>query len=1043
MKRDLLGLFVRHRTAANLLMIFMIIIGIVALGRLNTQFFPSFSVDWVTVTVDWPGASAEDVDANIVGVIEPELRFIDSVKRVVSKSAEGFGILSVEFEAGADLQTGLSNVETAVTSITTLPEDSDRPTVTRIYSYETIARLVVSGPFSESSLKAVAKGLREGLLATGIDKVDLFGARDEEIWVEASAATLRQLDLTPGEISDLIARSSIDLPSGIVPGTSEKQIRSLGLARTVESIGEIEIRALPGGQRTVLRDIARITDAFDENDAEAVRLGQHAVELHVRRALGSDALEQSALLDTFMEEVRPTLAPSIRLERYGDAAAMIEDRINLLLRNGASGLVLVVAVLFIFLSGRVAFWVAVSIPVTLFATLGIMLLLGQSINMVSLFAIIMALGIIVDDSIVVAEHAVTRRGMGDDPTTAAETGAKRMLAPVLAASLTTIAAFVPLLLISDIMGQIIAAIPMVIIAIILASLVECFFILPGHLRGALKSDPAAENRFSRWFNPRFEAFRDGLFDRLVRGCLRWRYLTLSVGVGLIILVFGLMAGGRLDFVFFPSPESDTVYANVVFAEGTERAQTREMVQELERALAKAEAQLTNGEGGLVAMSLAQIGVPVGRSDSLFAGSGDHVAGVRLELIPSDTRDIRTPVFVEAWRAAVRQMPGMDIFSVVEQQSGPPGREIDIRVTGDDLKALKRAADDVVALLQRFPGVSDVEDDLPHGKLEAIMEVTSRGRALGFTTSSVGRQVRNAFEGAIAKRFARGDEEVTVRVRYPREALTEADLRRLYLVSPNGVEVPLAEVVEFREARGFAQIKREDGLRMVSVTGEIDENITTTDEVLGAIREAGLAEIARRHNVDIGFKGKAEEQATTLADMRTGGIVGLAAIYLILAAIFSSYLTPVFVMAVIPFGIVGAILGHLVLGYDLTILSMVGLLGLSGIVVNDSIILVRAVQDRLVAGEALVEALAGGARDRLRAVILTSVTTIFGLLPLLFETSLQAQFLKPMAVSIVFGLMGATFIVLILVPTLLAIKGDIGVLFRSKQARREAGGAGAD
>ncbi|MBT6443015.1 MAG: efflux RND transporter permease subunit [Alphaproteobacteria bacterium] len=1043
MKRDLLGLFVRHRTAANLLMIFMIIIGIVALGRLNTQFFPSFSVDWVTVTVDWPGASAEDVDANIVGVIEPELRFIDSVKRVVSKSAEGFGILSVEFEAGADLQTGLSNVETAVTSITTLPEDSDRPTVTRIYSYETIARLVVSGPFSESSLKAVAKGLREGLLATGIDKVDLFGARDEEIWVEASAATLRQLDLTPGEISDLIARSSIDLPSGIVPGASEKQIRSLGLARTVESIGEIEIRALPGGQRTVLRDIARITDAFDENDAEAVRLGQHAVELHVRRALGSDALEQSALLDTFMEEVRPTLAPSIRLERYGDAAAMIEDRINLLLRNGASGLVLVVAVLFIFLSGRVAFWVAVSIPVTLFATLGIMLLLGQSINMVSLFAIIMALGIIVDDSIVVAEHAVTRRGMGDDPTTAAETGAKRMLAPVLAASLTTIAAFVPLLLISDIMGQIIAAIPMVIIAIILASLVECFFILPGHLRGALKSDPAAENRFARWFNPRFEAFRDGLFDRLVRGCLRWRYLTLSVGVGLIILVFGLMAGGRLDFVFFPSPESDTVYANVVFAEGTERAQTREMVQELERALAKAEAQLTNGEGGLVAMSLAQIGVPVGRSDSLFAGSGDHVAGVRVELIPSDTRDIRTPVFVEAWRAAVRQMPGMDIFSVVEQQSGPPGREIDIRVTGDDLKALKRAADDVVALLQRFPGVSDVEDDLPHGKLEAIMEVTSRGRALGFTTSSVGRQVRNAFEGAIAKRFARGDEEVTVRVRYPREALTEADLRRLYLVSPNGVEVPLAEVVEFREARGFAQIKREDGLRMVSVTGEIDENITTTDEVLGAIREAGLAEIARRHNVDIGFKGKAEEQATTLADMRTGGIVGLAAIYLILAAIFSSYLTPVFVMAVIPFGIVGAILGHLVLGYDLTILSMVGLLGLSGIVVNDSIILVRAVQDRLVAGEALVEALAGGARDRLRAVILTSVTTIFGLLPLLFETSLQAQFLKPMAVSIVFGLLGATFIVLILVPTLLAIKGDIGVLFRSKQARREAGGAGAD
>ena len=1027
-RRDLIGVFVRHGTAANLLMAFLIVIGLFSLARLNTQFFPKFTVDWITVTVDWPGASAEDIDANIVGVIEPKVRFLDSVYRVSSQSSEGIGLIAIQFQQGTDLQTALGDVESEVAQLTTLPADSEKPVVQRVYSYEPIGRLILSGPYPEASLKSLAKDIREGLLARGVDRVGLAGARREEIWAELRPRTMRRLNLEAEEIAASIRQSSLDLPSGIVPSGTDKQIRSLGLAKTAEDIGHIEVRALDNGEKIRLRDIAHISDRFNKDDPLVFRGGEPAIELQVQRAPSSDALEQTALLNEYVREVRPSLPANLKLEQYNDVAEAINDRINLLLKNGASGLVLVVAVLFIFLSGRVAFWVAVGIPVAMLATLAAMSLMGQSINMVSLFAMIMAIGIIVDDAIVVGEHSVTRRALGDSPIQAAETGAKRMFAPVIAATLTTLAAFLPLLMVSDIIGQIIFAIPMVIIAVLIASLIECFLILPGHLRGALKTDPRAENRFARWFNPRFEAFRDGAFQRFVRACVAWRYFTLSIGLGLLILLFGLMGGGRVGFVFFPSPESDTVYANVVFVEGTKRDTSIAMLEELERALYVVEENLTGGEGGLVVISVAQLGKPVGRSDNFFLGSGDHIAGVRVELVPSDSRSVRTTDLLNSWRDEIRLMAGTESFTLIEEQSGPPGREIDLRISGQSLTDLKAAALEARTLLGRFPGISDVDDDLPYGKQETIMEVTPRGRALGFTTESVGRQVRNAFEGAIAKRFARGDEEITVRVLYARDSLNEADFRGLYLLSPGGDEVPLAEVVAFREKAGFARIRREDGLRTASVTAEVDELVNTSDQIIQAMRQEGLQAVAHQHGVSVEFRGKAEEQERTLGDMKIGTWIALIAIYMILAAIFSSYVRPLFVMAVIPFGIVGAILGHLILGFDVSVLSLVALLGLAGIVVNDSIILVRAIEERSRAGEALVEAVVGGARDRLRAVILTSVTTMFGLLPLLFETSLQAQFLKPMAVTIVFGLMGSTFIVLVLVPILLVIQADITALF---------------
>ena len=1023
-RRDLIAFFVKHGTAANLLMAFLIVIGLFSLDRLNTQFFPKFTVDWVTVSVAWPGASAEDIDTNIVGLIEPKVRFLDNVYRVSSQSVEGVGLIAIQFQQNTDLQTALGDVEAEVAQITTLPKDSEKPVIRRVFSYESIGRLIISGPYPESSLKSLARDIREGLLAKGIDRVELSGYRSEEIWAELDPESLLRLDIEAEAIATQIKRSSIDQPAGLVPSGTQKQIRSLGLAKTAEAIGNIEILELQNGEKVLLREIAKISNHFDEDDPLVLHKGVPAIEIHVQRAPSSDALEQSALLKEYVSEVKSNLPENIKLIQYNDVAELVNDRINLLLKNGASGLALVVAVLFVFLSGRVAFWVAVGIPVAMLATLAAMMLMDQSINMVSLFAMIMAIGIIVDDAIVVGEHSVTRRSMGDSPALSAELGAKRMFAPVLAATLTTLAAFLPLLMVSDIIGQIISAIPIVIIAVLIASLIECFLILPGHMRAALKKDPRLENRFARWFNPRFEAFRDGYFQRLIRACITWRYLSISIAISLLILVFALIGTGRVGFVFFPSPESDTIFANVAFVEGTERETTVSMLSELERALYVSQNSLNTDKKELIVVSVAQLGKPVGRTDSFFLGSGDHIGGIRVELAPSDSRSVRTSDLIKSWRKEIQLMAGVESLTIVEQQSGPPGREIDLRISGKSLTNLKAAAIETRRLLERFPGISNINDDLPYGKQESIIEITSQGKALGFTAESVGRQVRNAFEGIIAKRFARDDEEVAVRVLYDRASLNEEKFRNLYLLNKDNNTVPLQQVVTFREKAGFAAIRREDGSRTAAVTAEVDELTTTSDQVINALAETGLDELQQKYDVNFVFRGKAEEQKRTLRDMKVGTLIALIAIYMILAAIFSSYTRPLFIMAVIPLGIIGAIIGHMLLGFDVSVLSLVALLGLSGIVVNDSIILVRAIQERSAGGETLIEAVIGGARDRLRAVILTSVTTMFGLLPLLFETSLQAQFLKPMAITIVFGLMGSTAIVLIIIPVLLVIQSDI-------------------
>ena len=1100
----LIPLFVRHPTAANLLMVAMIIAGLFAALRLNTQFFPSIEIPVITIRVEWPGASAEDVEKNIIEAIEPEVRFLDGLEDLTSIAREGVGVLTLEFSSSADMQKAHAEVEQAVDRITTFPEDAEDPVVTRIAFYESVANIAIYGPFPEKVLKSYAKQIRDGLLDAGIDRVTLNGARSEEIWVEVAERDLQRLDLTLGDIASVIRSNTRDLPSGTVEGEVDVQLRALAERKTPERLREIEVKALASGEKVLLGDIATVATHFDKDGAIGYRNGSRAIELKVERALSADTLKTLATLEDYLAKVRPQLPQALGIDVYDVRGKFVRQRLGILVKNGLQGLVLVLIILFIFLDRRIAFWTAVGIPVAFLATLAVMYLSGQSINMVSMFALIMMLGIIVDDAIVVGEHTATRLSRGDPPMLAAERGALQMLRPVLAATLTTQAAFLPIFLVRGTIGDVMEAIPLVVTAVLLASVIECFLILPGHLRHGRPYEVRAESgpdreakgRFRRAFDRGLASFRDGPYRRLVALSYNWRYATAAFMIGALIVALGLVVGGRVGFTFFPSPEPENIFARVVFAAGVPREEQRKAMFRIEAALRRAETRLLEQERAQKRAQLAQKGQTepkeqkeqtaqttaqteatrarkaAARADN-EPGAGDwlerlgplaapiirllgvkgedapqsrliettftilgksgrtqgeNVAEIAVQLTPSEERPISTKQILKVWRKELPPIPGVERVALVGRRAGPPGRDIDVRLQNAPVATLKRAAEELKAILATYPGVSALADDLPYGRPELVLELTPYGRALGFSIESVGQQVRNAFEGAIATRFARGDEEITVRVLRKQASEGLGALAGLYLKSPAGQWVPLNEVVVLRTKQGFGVIQRRDGVRTVGVTGDIDADVSSTEEVVARLAREVMPGLAAKYGITYAFKGRDEERRESFADLKAGGILALALIYIILAWVFASYTKPIAVMAIIPFGLVGAIVGHMVMGHDLTIVSLIGLLGLSGILVNDSIILMTRIKDRLERGDSLRRAAIGASQDRLRAVLLTSLTTIGGLLPLLFEQSRQAQFLIPMAITLVFGLAAATLLVLVLVPSLAGIGGDLGRLF---------------
>ena len=1039
-----LKFFVEHRTSANIIMILMIVVGLLSIGRLNKQFFPDFEVEVVAVSVNWAGATAEEIDKNIVQLLEPELRPISGVKKVSSKSVEGVGITQVEFNYGYDMQKGRTDIETAVSRIN-FPQKADKPKIVVGEFFDTVTRIVLSANIPLSELRSISKKLKEVLLNSGVDKVDIQGLPKEEILIEIPQIETARLKLSFNQIANLIKSETQDVSGGSYADGSLR-VRTEGEKRLVETFKKLELKNTISGGRIILQDIARISSTLEQGSILKSVDNNPAVELWVRRSKTSDALEVSENVNKVISESKNIIGNRVNVETYNTAANLIQERITLLVKNGLSGLCIVLAVLFLFLSRNTAIWVALGIPIAFLATFGVMLVSGQSINMISLFGLIMALGIVVDDAIVVGEHSSylkTKRRLNSSQ--APVVAATRMSMPVISAMLTTVAAFIPLFMVKGVIGEIIAAIPWVVCAVLVASLIECFLVLPAHLAHFDKKT-VEEGKFRLWFDKKFMAFQEGTFKKFISLTFNYRYVTFMVAIGMFIVSVGMMSGGRVMFSFFPTPEADIIIANFKMHSGTTRSKTEEMLKKIEGGLIKTSKKFSTSPD-LVKFSMSTIG---GRT-SFSSGAGpsskgsDLLGSMVVELKTADKRKIRTNQFIKEWKNNIEYVEGLDKLTIRSPSGGPPGRDLDVRFQGEKLETLKIASNELIQIARTIPGVTSLNDNLEFGVQERILSLNNKGQSLGLSISDIGEQVRSAINGIIISEFPKADEEVVVRLKLSEtEKLTDM-INDLRIITPLGTSFKLQEVIKINEKIPFASINRKNGFREVTISGDLFPALMNTSQARQFLLNNGLPEIAKKYNLNYRFDGRDLEQKETFADMKIGSIIGLLLIYFILAWVFKSWTRPFSIMIMIPFAFIGAVLGHYLLGLTMSILSMFALLALAGIVVNNSIILVSTIERRFddlrdqndkdyQNNKVIDEAIIAGVVDRFRPVLLTSLTTIGGLSALLFEKSLQAQFLIPMAATIVFGLGITAFLVLVIVPSMMGISNDFSNFVKNIRRR---------
>jgi len=1017
----IITVFTEHHVASNLLMLLMIFMGLWSLYHINTQTWPTFTENFFSVTVVWPGASAEDVERSITQPIEKELRRIDSLKEMTSTSREGSSSIILEMRKNADMSNALEQIKTGVSLVRNLPPASEPPIVEKIIEYDFIARMMITSPGSLQEIRPLIHEMERQLLDKGIDFILVTGLPDEEIAIKIPTNKLIEHQLSLPQFSELIQKRSVDIPGGLI-GRAEntKQLRAVEQKRSEWEYDQLSIFTDDTGKIQRLGDIATIEKRPRLGSVEVFHKGQPAVQMSIYRGKNTSALGSAKIFHNWLEETKPKLSKGINIYVYDEAWTAIKERINLMLENGIIGVALILIILFIALNHKVAFWVAVGIPVSILAAIGILYLLGGSINMVSMFAIIMTLGIIVDDTVVVGEETLSQLQNGKKPLEAIQIAVHKMLPPVLASSLTTIAAFIPLLFIGGIIGKVLADIPLVVICVIIASLAECFLVLPGHLRHSFhgKVNDYQHHPLRKKIDGTFEKFRDGKFRNLVRLSIQYHWLTLSLALALFIFSLGLVALGIVPFTFFPSPDARVIDANVQFVAGTPPNKVKEFLNQLEKSLYKTGLEMRHDKNKpVITASEANLNV----ATRPISGEGEQYAHLFVELVSTDEREFKDSDFIEKWRQNIKMVPGIENLTILAQREGPPGFDIDIQLTGYDSKLTKQAALDIAAELRRFPGVTDIVDNMPFGQEELIYELTPEAKALGLTIENVGRQMRAAFSGQISQIYYQPNDEIEVRVVLPdNERNYLASLNKLPIITPQGKALPLTNVVNLRADKSLNVLRHTNTKLSARVSAEVNEAVANSNEILDELETNFFPTLKQKYPVDITLKGRAEEQKETLGDMLSGLFLASVLIYIILAWAFNSYGLPLLVMSVIPFGITGAIFGHLFMGVDLTILSLFGFFGLSGIVINDSIILVTRYFELKKSDISTEDAIVAAACQRLRAVILTSITTIAGLLPLLLETSLQALYLIPMAISISFGLAYATLLVLFVMPSILSI-----------------------
>jgi multidrug efflux pump subunit AcrB len=1025
----LLSYFTRHRTAANLLLLVLLILGSAAIPKMRAQYFPDVIVENVTVSVTWEGAGPEDVDGAIVQALEPALLAVDGVEESTASSREGSASIVLDFEPGWDMARAADDVQSAVDAITTLPDDADDPSVRRGAWRDRVTDVVISGPLAADQLGLFADELVVRLFEVGVTRTTIRGLAAPQTLVEVPSASLITHDIAMSEIAAAIA-SEVDAdPAGDVSGANAR-VRTGREKRTPEEIEGIVLRTNLDGSVLTIGDVAQISrEGVDRNRSYFVG-DNPAMSIRVDRSDQGNAIAIQGQVQQVVEALQATLPAGVKAELIRTRAERISDRLSILIDNGLMGLGLVLALLFLFLNSRIAFWVAAGIPAAMFAAVAIMYAAGITINMISLFGLIITLGIVVDDAIVVGEHADFRvRRLGETPMQAAENAARRMAMPVFAATLTTIIAFFGLTAIGGRFGDLSRDIPFTVIAVLAASLVECFLILPNHMAHAL-THAQKEHWYdlpNRVVNRGFRWGRDTLFRPLMGLVVQARYVVLAGALTILASQMALFIGGDVKWRFFNAPARGSVTGNFAMAEGATREDTLAMMQEMQRATAVTGAEFAARYGGTnpVDFVIAEIGGNAGRGLSgVDAKDTDLLGGISIELIDADLRpEYSSFAFVAELQEEVVHHPMVETVSFRSWRSGPGGDALDVQFYGADVQVLKGASEDLKDALLRYAEVSAVEDNLAYDKEEVVLELTPQGQALNFTIDSLGRVLRARLNGIEAATYPDGPRSAEIRVELPQNELTADFLERTLMRTPAGIYVPLADIVSVSQRTGFSTVRRENGIRVISVTGDISEDDPTrAAEIVQALQDEILPEIASRLQVEWRMSGLSEQESDFLTDARNGLVLCLTGIYLVLAWVFGSWTRPLVVMAVIPFGLVGTIWGHYMWEVPLSMFTVIGLLGMTGIIINDSIVLVTTI-DEYAETRGLVPSIIDGAADRLRPVMLTTLPTVLGLAPLMYESSQQAQFLKPTVITLVYGLGFGMFLVLLLVPALMAIQQD--------------------
>ena len=1060
--RGIISWFARNGVVANLLLVVIAAAGLLTVGNLKQEVFPEFSLDAITVSADYRGAGPEEVEEAICLRVEEAVQDVEGIKKTSSRATEGRGSVTIEVHAEYDVREVLSDVKTKVDAIDTFPDDVEKPVISELTSRYQVINVAIAGNADLAMLKKLGERARDELVALPeISQAELLNAPPYEISIEVSEEALRRWGLTFDDIANAVRRYSVDLPGGSVKtALGEVLLRTEGQAYSGDEYARLPLLTRPDGTSILLSDVATVVDGFEDVTIAGMLDGLPKVEVQVYRIGEQSAISVSRAVKDYVARAAPSMPDGITMDTWQDTAALLESRINLLVKNGISGLVLVFVVLALFLRLRLAFWVTLGIPISFLGAIACMGLFDQSINMISLFSFILVLGIVVDDAIVVGENIHTTQVRTGKRTSAAVRGTLQVLVPVTFGVLTTMAAFSPMLFVPGVMGKVTVGFPLIILPTLFFSLVESNLILPRHLSHYKPAPPqATKNSFQRSadvffgiFSGAMDWFIRAIYRPVIRKAVRWRYATVSIGLFAVLLTVGMVGAGKIRLVLFPDVDADNVVAYLTMPQDSPAEVTAGALDRiLESAVAvrgEVAAELGQDQVRHIVSSVGE--QPFRRMQAgpmAGAGStrGEHLGEINLELVRSEDRLISAAEVAGRWRDKIGQIPGAVELTITHDLLGG-GKAIDLQYSYPDTDKLVEIVELTSAHLAAYPGVVDVSDTYRGGKPEIQLALTEEGANLGFTLRDLGKQVRQAFHGEESQRIQRGRDDVRVMVRYPsQDRRSLASLERMRVRTPAGDEVPFSTAAVATMGRSAAAITRVDRRRAINVQADIDESVTTSETLVDALQADFLPALVERYpGLTYSFEGEEVQFAESMDGLFQGFAAALFVMYAMLAIPLKSYVRPFIILSSVPFGMVGAVWGHWLFGLQVSFLSICGMVALAGVVVNDGLVLASFISSYSRKAGSLAQAVQLAGEARFRPIVLTSLTTAAGVTPIMLESSLQAQFLIPMAVALAAGVLFATAVTLVLMPSLYMIVEDLRHGFRRLLGRQgfSAAAAGA-